>query len=57
MRRKLLATSLALMALTALAPAAGADALVEEDGPYVCVRSALLLGDPICIKYYPSQNS
>lgn len=55
MRRRLLALALSLMALTVLAPSAGADALVdaEEEGPYVCVRSKLILGDPICVELFP----
>jgi hypothetical protein len=53
MRRKLLATSLALVALTAFAPTAGAEEAVEvEDRDYICIRSRPLLGDrSICIKF------
>ncbi len=59
MRRKLMAATVALVALTAFAPGAGAegigtdDAGVEERADYICIRSRLILGDPVCIKYYP----
>lgn len=53
MRRRLLALVLSLAALTALAPVAGAEQVVEHDTDYVCVRSRMLLGDPVCIKWNP----
>jgi hypothetical protein len=49
-RRRMLAIALALMAITTLAPSAGAESDVDD---YICVRSRLLLGDPVCIKWYP----
>ncbi len=53
MRRKFLAIVLTALALTSLGSAAGA---AEEQRDYVCIRSRLLLGDPVCIHYSPSQD-
>jgi hypothetical protein len=57
LRRRLLASALALAAALVIAPAAGAEQPVSVDGagtdPHVCVRSRLLLDDPICVFWDP----
>ncbi len=55
MRRKSLAILFTALALTSLGTAAGASQ-TEAEMDYVCIRSRLLLGDPVCIHYTPGQN-